>query len=180
MLQKGARVVIALSVLAILFVIIQGDVPMTFSMKSNAFTNESGIPEEFTCDGVDNSPELSWTSPPAGTKSFALIMDDPDAPSGTWVHWVLYDLPENVRQLPKGVQKTEKLPNGAKQGMTDFRKVGYYGPCPPKGPAHRYYFKLYALDCLLNLAPKASKADVEKAMQGHVLAEAVLMGKYGR
>ena len=152
----------------------------TMSLKSPAFSNSSTIPEEFTCDGEDKSPFLEWSNAPSATKSFALIMDDPDAPSGTWVHWVLYDLPQETKNLPEGVAKKEVLTNGAKQGITDFRKVGYYGPCPPQGPPHRYYFKLYALDCMLHLEPKASKIEVESAMEGHILAEAQLMGKYGR
>src|SRR5258708_8944318 len=117
---------------------------------------------------------------PATTQGFALIMDDPDAPVGTWVHWVLYDLPANTRELTEGVAKQEQLASGARQGRNDFGKIGYGGPCPPPGKPHRYFFKLYALDAKLNLKAGASKADVEGAMKGRVLAQSELMGKYGR
>ena len=161
-----------------------GDKLMALSLSSSAFQANEAIPKPFTCDGEDKSPALTWTDPPANTKSFALIMDDPDAPPGTWVHWVIYDIPADQTQLPEALPKGESLPNGAKQGLVwgvqDFSKVGYFGPCPPPGKAHRYYFKLYALDRELNLPPKATKFDLEKAMQGHVLGEATLMGTYGR
>jgi hypothetical protein len=138
------------------------------------------IPKQFTCDGTDVSPALEWSGAPENTKSFSLIADDPDAPVGTWVHWVLYDLPADAKQLAEGVPKDEQLANGARQGRSDFRRMGYGGPCPPPGPAHRYFFKLYALDAQLNLKAGASKADVEKAMAGHILAQASLMGRYQR
>ena len=153
---------------------------MPLKLTSTAFQPGSTIPKKFTCDGPDVSPALAWTEAPAGTASFALIMDDPDAPVGTWVHWVLYDLPANTRELDEGVLKQEELPNGARQGRNDFRKIGYGGPCPPPGPAHRYYFKLYALDSKTNLKPGATKADLEKAMKGHILAQAEWMGRYQR
>lgn len=153
---------------------------MAFSLTSNAFDPGGIVPKKYTCDGPDLSPGLKWTDPPPVTKSFALIMDDPDAPVGTWVHWVLYNLPPETRELHEALPTSEKLPNGALQGTNDFGKTGYGGPCPPKGPAHRYFFKLYALDTMLNLGAKATKQDVEKAMKGHLLAEAQLMGKYGR
>jgi Raf kinase inhibitor-like YbhB/YbcL family protein len=123
---------------------------------------------------------LAWTDPPAGTKSFSLIVDDPDAPAGTWIHWVLYDLPASATGLPENVPKENELSSGARQGRNDFRRTGYGGPCPPKGPAHRYFFKLYALDAKTNLKPGATKTDLEKAMKGHVLAEAHLIGRYQR
>jgi Raf kinase inhibitor-like YbhB/YbcL family protein len=107
-------------------------------------------------------------------------MDDPDAPGGTWVHWVLFNLPAETRSLPEGVPEDPALKDGSRQGQNDFRRPGYGGPCPPRGPAHRYYFKLYALDSALNLPAGAKKPDVEKAMKGHVLAQAELMGRYGR
>jgi Raf kinase inhibitor-like YbhB/YbcL family protein len=171
--------------LAALFLIflssfLKGGSAMAFSLTSNAFDPGGTVPKKHTCDGPDLSPGLKWTDPPAGTKGFALIMDDPDAPVGTWVHWVLYNLPPETRELHEAFPTSEKLPNGALQGMNDFRKTGYGGPCPPKGPAHRYFFKLYALDTMLNLGAKATKQEVEKAMKGHILAEAQLMGKYGR
>jgi Raf kinase inhibitor-like YbhB/YbcL family protein len=117
---------------------------------------------------------------PAATKAFALLADDPDAPGGTWVHWVIYDLPANATELAEGQSKTETLGGGAKQGLNDFRKVGYGGPCPPPGPAHRYYFKLYALDAPTALKPRATKQQLLDAMKGHVLAQGELMGRYKR
>jgi Raf kinase inhibitor-like YbhB/YbcL family protein len=153
---------------------------VVLEISSSAFPPSGTIPKKFTCDGPDLSPQLAWNDPPAGTMSFALIMDDPDAPVGTWVHWVLYDLPATTRELAQGVPKSEDLSSGARQGRNDFRKIGYGGPCPPPGSPHRYFFKLYALDSALNLKSGASKADVERAMKGHVLAHAELIGKYGR
>lgn len=157
---------------------------MAFSLTSPAFNEGGTIPKKHTCDGPDLSPVLEWKDSPAGTVSFALIMDDPDAPPGTWVHWVAYDLPATTQKLDEGVPKTETLAGGGKQGacwgVNDFSRVGYYGPCPPPGSPHRYYFKLYALDTTLNFPAKATKADVEKAMAGHILAETKLMGQYGR
>lgn len=125
-------------------------------------------------------PDLTWTAPPAGTQSFALIADDPDAPVGTWTHWVLYDLPAQTTVLPEGVSKVDEVPSGGRQGRNDFRKIGYGGPCPPPGKPHRYFFKLYALDRMLNLKPGSDKQEVEQAMQNHVLGKAELMGKYQR
>jgi Raf kinase inhibitor-like YbhB/YbcL family protein len=153
---------------------------MAVQISSPAFSAGESIPKKFTCDGPDVSPQLKWNDPPAKTQSFALIMDDPDAPVGTWVHWVLYDLPANTRELPEGVAKQEELSGGTRQGRNDFGRIGYGGPCPPPGKPHRYFFKLYALDTKLNLKAGASKADVERAMKGHILAQAELIGKYGR
>jgi Raf kinase inhibitor-like YbhB/YbcL family protein len=148
-------------------------------ISSPSFRYGEFIPGRFTCDGDDISPSLNWDKVPDGTKSFALIGDDPDAPMGTWVHWVLYNLPPDFRSLPEDVPKNKQLENGAMQGISDFRRIGYGGPCPPGG-AHRYFFKLYALDIMLNLDPGASKVGVVKAMQGHILAQCELMGKYRR
>jgi hypothetical protein len=148
-------------------------------LTSAAFKPGELIPTKYTCDGPDVSPPLSWSDPPAGTKSFALISDDPDAPVGTWVHWVLWNVPAVARSLEENLPKKESLPSGAKQGTTDFRRIGYGGPCPPSG-THRYFFKLYALDTTLNLPASTTKKDLEKAMQGHILAQAELMGKYRR
>jgi Raf kinase inhibitor-like YbhB/YbcL family protein len=153
---------------------------MAFAISSPSFENGANIPKKFTCDGADVSPELHWSSPPAGTQSFALIADDPDAPVGTWTHWVLFDLPAETTSLPENVPKVDELPTGGRQGRNDFRKIGYGGPCPPPGKPHRYFFKLYALDKKLNLKPGASKQEVEQAMQGHILAKTELMGKYQR
>ena len=154
---------------------------MALELNSPAFEEGQDIPSEYTCQGADLSPALSWNGAPAQTKSYVLIMDDPDAPVGTWVHWVVYDIPDNTLGLEHGIPKAPVLPNGAKQGISSFRSVGYGGPCPPPGPKHRYFFKVYALDTVLNMpAGKSTKADVEKAMKGHVLADAQLMGLYGR
>lgn len=153
---------------------------MAFRIESSAFQPKEKIPVKYTCDGEDLSPPLAWFEPPPGTNSFALISDDPDAPVGTWVHWVLYNLPMDTRELEEGLPKSETLPNGALQGLTDFRTPGYGGPCPPAGKPHRYFFKLYALDTPLALAPKSTKADLLVAMNGHVLAQAELVGTYQR
>jgi len=149
-------------------------------MSSASFSAGEMIPKKFACDGPDVSPKLNWTEPPAKTQSFALIMDDPDAPAGTWVHWVLFDLPADTRELAEGVAKQEQLANGARQGRNDFGKIGYGGPCPPPGNPHRYFFKLYALNAKLNLKAGATKADVEDGIKGHILAHAEMIGKYGR
>jgi len=153
---------------------------MALKLTSTAFSPGGTIPRKFTCDGPDVSPALAWTDAPSDTQSFSLIMDDPDAPVGTWVHWALYDLPASARELPEGVPKEKELSNGGRQGRNDFRKIGYGGPCPPPGPAHRYFFKLYALDAKVGLNPGATKAELEKAMKGHTLAQTELMGRYGR
>jgi hypothetical protein len=147
---------------------------MAIQLTSSAFTEGSTIPKKYTCDGEDISPALEWSGVPQGTKSLALIVDDPDAPVGTFVHWVLYDIPADATGLPEGVTGTGTL------GKSSFGKTGYGGPCPPKGPAHRYYFKLYALDTALGLKAGSTKAEVEKAMQGHILAQGQVMGKYSR
>ncbi|HOJ23907.1 MAG TPA: YbhB/YbcL family Raf kinase inhibitor-like protein [Bacteroidales bacterium] len=148
-------------------------------VKSDSFSDGGMIPAKYTCDGANISPQLSWDNAPKGTKSFVLICEDPDAPMGTFTHWVLYDLPADVHELPENLPKDKILPNGAKQGITDFKKVGYGGPCPPNG-THRYYFKLYALDTLLNLEPALKKEDILKAMNGHILAQGQILGKYAR
>ena len=156
---------------------------MALSLSSTAFKEGASIPLKHTCDGADISPPLTWEGAPAGTKAFAMIADDPDAPAGTWVHWVLFNIPGNTIKLAENIPKTETLKkdlDGAMQGRNDFRRVGYGGPCPPSGPAHRYFFKLYALDALLPLKAGATKQDVEQAMQGHVLQMAQLLGTYTR
>ena len=155
-----------------------GNPMATFRLKSSVFSNGGAIPQKFTCDGADVSPALSWNDPPTGTKAFALIMDDPDAPAGTWVHWVLYDLPASVSELPEGIPKTKDLQNGARQGSNDFRRIGYGGPCPPHGAVHRYSFRLYALDQPTALPPGAGKRDLERAMKGHTLAQSELIGRF--
>ncbi len=153
---------------------------MALQITSTAFSPGEMIPKKFTCDGPDVSPQLAWNDPPVGTEGFALIADDPDAPVGTWVHWVLYDLPASARMLAEGVAKQEQLPSGARQGRNDFGKIGYDGPCPPPGKPHRYFFKLYALDAEPNLKAGATKADVERALKGHILGQGELIGRYGR
>lgn len=148
-------------------------------IKSQAFAQGGLIPAKHTCDGADVSPPLAWSGAPAGTKSFALISDDPDAPVGTWVHWVMWNIPAEARALEENVPKKDTLPNGARQGTTDFKRIGYGGPCPPSG-IHRYYFKLYALDAALDLQASTTRKVLEKTMQGHILAQAELMGTYSR
>jgi Raf kinase inhibitor-like YbhB/YbcL family protein len=153
---------------------------MAFEIKSPGFNQGRAIPKKYTCEGPDVSPQLIWTDPPVGTKSFVLIVDDPDAPKGVWVHWVVYDLPAEARQLPEGVPNQETLSDGSKQGINDFKRIGYGGPCPPPGRLHRYFFKLYAVDKTSGLPLKATKRLVLDAIQGHTLAEAQLMGTYKR
>ena len=153
---------------------------MAFALHTNAFPANGEIPTQYTCSGADISPQLAWTEIPAGTQSLALIVDDPDAPRGTFTHWVLYNLAPQTTELQEELPKTGQLPGGALQGQNDFRRVGYSGPCPPPGKPHHYFFKLYALDRQLNLKPGATKNEVEGAMKGHILSEARLMGSFRR
>jgi Raf kinase inhibitor-like YbhB/YbcL family protein len=153
---------------------------MTFALHSPDFANGATIPRAFSCEGEDRSPTLEWSDAPPDTKAFALIADDPDAPVGTWVHWVIYNIPGTARALAGGVEKKEQLADGSRQGRNDFRKTGYNGPCPPPGKSHRYFFKLYALSTELTLAPGASKSDVERAVEGYILARTEWMGRYQR
>jgi Raf kinase inhibitor-like YbhB/YbcL family protein len=153
---------------------------MSFQLSTTAFAEGQAIPKKFTCDGPDVSPPLTWKNPPAAAKSLALIVDDPDAPTGTWVHWLIFNIPASMRDLPEGVEKTEQVAGGALQGRNDFPKIGYNGPCPPPGKPHRYFFKLYALDRTLDLKAGATKADVEGATKGHILAETQIIGRYAR
>jgi Raf kinase inhibitor-like YbhB/YbcL family protein len=148
-------------------------------IKSSSFNHEDMIQAKYTCDGQNISPPLAWSGAPKETKSFALICDDPDAPAGTWVHWVIFDIPSNINFLPEKVAKQEEIAGLGKNGKNSSRRYGYDGPCPPGG-THRYYFKLYALDTILNLNTGLSKEELLKAMKGHVLAEAQVMGKYKR
>jgi Raf kinase inhibitor-like YbhB/YbcL family protein len=149
-------------------------------LSSTAFTDGAAIPAQYTCDAKNVSPALKWSGVPAGTKSLALIVDDPDAPVGTWVHWVLYDLPATTSELAEDLPKSQYVANGGKQGLNDFKHLGYGGPCPPRGSPHRYFFKLYALAVLLDLKPGLTKKELEHAMEKHVLAQAQLMGTYQR
>lgn len=148
-------------------------------IKSTAFENKGMIPGRYTCDGEDISPPLEWHDTPDGTQSFSLICDDPDAPMGTWVHWVVYDIPPNINALPEHTPSENELTNGGKQGRSDFGTIGYGGPCPPSG-THRYFFKLYALDSYVGLHPGATKEQLMKAMKGHILEESTLIGNYRR
>lgn len=155
---------------------------MDVALTSPAFAAGAAIPTKYTCDGADVSPPLAWSGAPAGTQAFALIVDDPDAPAGTWVHWVLFNLSGTTRALPENASTSETATalGDARQGRNDFKRTGYGGPCPPPGKPHRYVFKLYALDGPLALRAGATKADVERAMQGHILAQGQLLGTYGR
>jgi len=156
-----------------------GGATMALTVTSTAFKEGGMIPKRYTCDGDDVSPDLSWSGVPEGTRTLALICDDPDAPMGTWVHWVLFDIPPDVTSLPEAVPPQKILSNGARHGKNDFRKFGYGGPCPPGG-THRYYFKLYALNSAINLEVGIAKSKLLEAMKGHILAEGQLMGKYRR
>jgi Raf kinase inhibitor-like YbhB/YbcL family protein len=151
----------------------------TIQVMSSAFEEGGPIPQRYTCDGEEISPPLSWESVPEGTQSIVLIADDPDAPRGTFVHWVLYDLPANARELPEDTPRDKILANGARQGINDGGDFGYMGPCPPSG-THRYFFKVYALDTRVNLPPGNRKADLLKVMEGHILAQGQTISKYGR
>lgn len=152
---------------------------MTIKVKSPAFEQGGMIPSKYTADGRNISPPLGWEGVPDGTESIALISDDPDAPAGTWVHWVMWNIPPEAMMLVENVPPDESLPDGSRQGITDFRSHGYGGPAPPSG-THRYYFKIYVLDIKLDLSSNSTKVDLLKAMEGHVLAEGQLMGKYKR
>jgi Raf kinase inhibitor-like YbhB/YbcL family protein len=148
-------------------------------ITSSSFKPGESIPAKYTCDSIDISPQLTWSGVPTGTKSFALICDDPDAPSGTYVHWVLYNLPSDLRELTEDIPKTDTLENGARQGKNDFGKTGYGGPCPPGG-THRYYFKIFALDTEVEEKQGMTKRELLKLMETHVLEEGQLMGRYKR
>ena len=161
------------------FGLAKGGMTMEIKITSSEFENGGKITVKYTCDGEDISPPLRWQGVPNGTKSFALICDDPDAPMGTWVHWVLFNVPAEVTELPENVPSQPTLANGAVHGINDFRNYGYGGPCPPSG-THRYFFKVYALDAKLGLKAGVTKAQLLDAMEGHVLAKGELMGKYSR
>jgi Raf kinase inhibitor-like YbhB/YbcL family protein len=158
----------------------EGEKAMPLTLSSPSFTDGGDIAKKFTCEGADISPQLSWTDPPAATKSFALLVDDPDAPVGNWNHWTLWNLPPSARGLPEGMSKEARLPDGSQQGLNDFRKTGYNGPCPPAGKPHRYYFRLFAVDSKLDLKPGDGKSELEAAIKGHILAQSELMGRFAR
>jgi len=151
-----------------------------FTLASPAFGSGAAIPDRYTCRGADVSPVLAWTGHAANIKSFALIMDDPDAPAGTWVHWVIWNIPASTRLLPENVPKSNTIDSGAMQGRNDFGKVGYNGPCPPPGKTHRYFFRLYALDAMLTLPPGASRRQLDAAIKGHIVGRDEHMGTYRR
>jgi Raf kinase inhibitor-like YbhB/YbcL family protein len=151
---------------------------MALTVTSSAFTAGEAIPAQYTCKGTDVSPALEWSGAPAHTASFAIIMDDPDAPGGTFVHWVAWNIPQTTHSLPQGVPKREQLQDGARQGRNSFDKIGYNGPCPPAGQTHRYFFRIYALDSKLELAAGADRDALDAAMKGHVLAQGEYMGTF--
>lgn len=152
---------------------------MEIKLKSTAFEGGGMIPSRCSGDGYDVSPALEWESVPEGCKSLAIICDDPDAPMGTWVHWVIFNIPASLNGLEEDVPADKILPSGIIQGTNDFRRIGYGGPCPPSG-IHRYFFKIYALDTNLELPPGATKTQLQRAMEGHILAQGELIGRYGR
>jgi len=150
------------------------------SIFSDAFENGSTMPVDYTCDGDDRSPALSWEGLPEGTRSIALIMDDPDAPGRTFVHWVIYNIPADSTGLPAAMPGNTTLDDGSLQGKNDFGRTGYNGPCPPPGKPHRYFFKVYALDTSLNLKSGVTRSQLESAMKGHILAQGEMIGKFER
>lgn len=153
---------------------------MALALTSSAFESGETIPVKYTCDGPDVSPPLQWSTPPSGTRSLVLICDDPDAPVGTWVHWVLYGISADTTALPEGVPKEKMVLGTVRQGINDFRRIGYGGPCPPPGKPHRYYFKLYAVDVPTDFDSGLTKREILEKIEGHILAQGELMGKYGR
>jgi Raf kinase inhibitor-like YbhB/YbcL family protein len=153
---------------------------MAFSISSSAFEHGASIPRAFTADGTDVSPALSWENPPSGTQAFALVCDDPDAPIGTWVHWLIWNLPASAKGLAEGVQPKKTMGDGSAQGKNDFGRIGYGGPSPPPGKPHRYFFRLYALKEKLPLAAGASRRELDKAMEGKILAAVEVFGTYRR
>lgn len=157
----------------------KGEATVTLNVTSPAFEDGAKIPAKYTADGANVSPPLNWQEIPEGAQSIVIIADDPDAPMGTWVHWLIWNIPAGEAGIRENVPSAEALANGAVQGTTSFNRVGYGGPAPPSG-THRYYFKVYAIDKQLDLAPEARKADVEKAMQGHILAQGQMMGRYSK
>jgi len=152
---------------------------MEINITSSAFEDGGLIPAKHTCDGADVSPPLQWDAVPEDTKSIALICDDPDAPMGTWVHWVLFNLPAETNELAENIPADKILPNGTRQGVSDFGRIGYGGPCPPSG-THRYFFKIYALDTEIGVEAGANKRQLLKTMEGHILGQGQLIGKYKR
>jgi len=157
-----------------------GAKPAKLSVSSSAFVEGASVPKPYTGDGKDVSPALSWSGVPASAKALALSVEDPDAPGGTWFHWIIFNIPTSEKGLKENVAKTPVLPNGAVQGRNDFDQAGYNGPAPPKGPLHHYQFKLVALDAKLSLKPSCSKDEYYKAIKGHIVASGMLTGTYVR
>ena len=183
------RVAVLLTVLCLVVVLLAGcesreqplkEGEMVLAVSSPAFQEGSKIPAKYTCEGQDVSPALTWGEPPVETQSFALIVDDPDAPVGVFTHWVIFNIPSDSRQLAEAIPTQAQLPSGALQGKNDFGRIGYGGPCPPSGHPHRYRFTVYALDQSLDLDAGASKKQVLDAMRGHILAQGQLTGTYQR
>jgi len=183
-LARRALAIVPLLILAMLMFAVPERVPgqqaSKIVLKTTSFEPGGFIPKRFTCEAADVSPALAWGDPPAGTQSFAIIEDDPDAPSGTFVHWLVYDLPAAYRRLPEALSGNDQMAGGGRQGTNDFSRTGYSGPCPPRGKPHRYFIRFYALDTKTNLRPAASRAELDAAMQGHILAQAELMGLFKR
>ena len=155
---------------------------MSLSVRSSAFSAGAAIPKKHTCDGADLSPALSWSGAPAGAREYALVCEDPDAPSGTFVHWVVWGIPAGTQELPEGAGNASRpsLPAGALQGRNGFGSTGYRGPCPPPGRPHRYFLRIFALDGAVTLREGASRGELDRAMSGHVVAQGEVAGKYGR
>lgn len=153
---------------------------LAMDVASSSFYNRANIPKKYTCDAENISPNINWWNVPAGVKSFAVICEDPDSPSGTWTHWVIFNIPPTKKSLPENTPQSDKLADGSIQGTNSFDKNGYGGPCPPKGKPHRYIFRLFALDSMLQLDSKAKRDDVLSEVRNHTIAETRLIGYYGR
>jgi len=153
---------------------------MSLAIKATAFANGGEIPRRYTCSGANVSPALSWSGISSAARALALIVDDPDAPGGTWTHWLLWNLPVTLAALPEGVPAREDFENGARQGRNDFDLIGYGGPCPPPGKPHRYFFKLYALGAAFDLKPGAGRKELDRALKGHIVEQAEWMGTFRR
>jgi Raf kinase inhibitor-like YbhB/YbcL family protein len=152
----------------------------TLHVVSGAIQQDGTIPTQFTCDGANVSPALKWSNPPVSTRSVAVIVDDPDAPNGTFTHWIVYNIPPTIHRLPENVLPLATLPSGSKQGQNDFEHTGYGGPCPPPGSPHHYHFHVYALDTTLQLPDNPIRGDIDSNMQGHIIAQGELVATYGR
>ncbi len=180
----GFRLFVFIFLIAIISGCIAGQKEVTImekiSISAESFGTGNSIPDEYTCKGKNVSPALSWSGVPASAKSLALIMDDPDAPGETFVHWVLFNIPPESKNLSKGIPGNKTLADGSRHGSNDFDGWGYGGPCPPPGKPHRYYIRIYALDKIIDLKPGATGAELEEAMSGHILAKGETMGKYPR